>query len=800
LDDTIKNNFPLKTLVERYLQQWKWFVLGISVCLLGTFLYLRYTTPLYKTSSTILIKDDKNGGMGSELSAFSDMGLGAAMKNSFDNEIQILQSRTLVASTVRKLNLNTSLIINGEISEKEIYEDRPFSVNFVDKTNQFYESNFELYFTEISPTKFELIDKIESDSPKIIIGSETLFDYEKPIRTKYGTLIISKNESEIYQHKGDDKSIRILVRPLKIVAASFKNRLKVEPVSPASSVVVLSIIDPVIKKAEDFLNNLTETYNEEAAADKNLISKNTSVFISERLKLITKELEVVEQDVQSFKKTNNLTNIESEAKLFIEGSNQYDKKGLETEIQLNVVSSMLGFMKKSTNADFLPANMVSGDNSTAGLISSYNQMVLDRSRILKSATLSNPSVIKMDQQIALLKNNVQTSLLRMKSNLDILKRESDKEEIKLDAKIEKIPLQERQLRVISRQQEVKEQLYLYLLQKREESAIAMAATEPNVRLIDLAEGNMTAVSPKERILYLAALLLGLLVPFGTIYTYDLFDTKIKSQLDLEGKTPIPFIGDLPTSNSPSEIIKPESRSSTAEALRIVRTNLEFMLNLVPEAKAKTIFITSTFPKEGKTFVAVNLAATFALSGKKVLLVGMDIRRPRLGEYLNLPGHGFTNYLSSKEAKLDDLIVKYDGYENFHILPAGSIPPNPAELLMSKKVDSLFETLKKQYDYIIVDTAPVSLVTDTLLIAKHADTFIYVTRANFLEKDMLNVANSLYKNQKLPNMCMLLNDTLSTRRYGYGYVRGGATYGYDEDQIEASGLRKIARKVRVMLSL
>jgi tyrosine-protein kinase Etk/Wzc len=795
LDESIKNNFPLKTLLERYLQQWKWFVLGVSFCLLVTFLYLRYTTPLYKTSSTILIKDDKNGGMGSELSAFSDMGLGVAMKNSFDNEIQILKSRTLVASTVKKLNLNTSLMINGEISEQEIYEDRPFSVDFLDKTNQFYESNFELYFTEISPTRFELLDKIESDSPKIIIGSETLFNYEKPIMTKYGALVISKNESDVQQHKGENKSIRILVRPLKIVAASFINRLKVEPVSPASSVVVLSIIDPVIKKAEDFLNNLTQTYNEEAAADKNLISKNTSVFISERLNLITQELEVVEKDVQSFKKTNNLTNIESEAKLFIEGASQYGIKGLETEIQLNVVSSMLAFMKKSSNADFLPANMVSGDNSAAGLISSYNQMVLDRSRILKSATLSNPSVIRLDQQIALLKNNVQTSLLRMKSNLDILKSESEKEESKLDAKIGKIPLQERQLRVISRQQEVKEQLYLYLLQKREEAAIAMAATEPNVRLIDLAEGDMIAVSPNKRILYLAALLLGLLVPFGIIYTYDLLDTKIKSQLDLEGKTLIPFIGDLPTSETPYEIIKPESRSSSAEALRIIRTNLEFMLNTVPEAKAKTIFVTSTFPKEGKTFISVNLAATFALSGKKVLLIGMDIRRPRLGEYLNLPERGFTNYLTAKDNSLEDLIIKYEGYENLYVLAAGVIPPNPAELLMSKKVDALFETVKEQYDYIVVDTAPVSLVTDTLLIAKHADTFVYVTRANFLEKDMLNIANGLYKSQKLPNMCMLLNDTASIKRYGYGYENG-----FDDEIKAKTGIGRIVRKVRVLLSL
>jgi capsular exopolysaccharide synthesis family protein len=249
------------------------------------------------------------------------------------------------------------------------------------------------------------------------------------------------------------------------------------------------------------------------------------------------------------------------------------------------------------------------------------------------------------------------------------------------------------------------------------------------------------------------------------------DTKIKSRLDLDGKTLIPFIGDVPTSDNPSEIMKSESRTSSAEALRIIRTNLEFMVSKVPDGLAKTIFLTSTFPKEGKTFVSVNLAATFALSGKKVLLIGLDIRNPRLDEYLNLPDRGVTNYLSSKDLQLSDLIVKQDGFEDFHVLPAGVIPPNPAELLMNKKVDTLFNTLKSQYDYIVVDTAPVSLVTDTLLIAKHADCFIYVARANFLEKRMLTIPNTLFKEQKLPNMCLLLNDTDSTKGYGYGYGYG-----------------------------
>jgi capsular exopolysaccharide synthesis family protein len=406
----------------------------------------------------------------------------------------------------------------------------------------------------------------------------------------------------------------------------------------------------------------------------------------------------------------------------------------------------------------------------------------------------------MDQQIASLKNTVQTSLLRMQSSLNIQKRDLDREEGILNAKIGKIPVQERQFRVIARQQKVKEELYLYLLQKREETAISLAATEPNARVIDVAKGNTIPVAPKKNIIYLASLLMGLLIPFGIIYTDDLLDTKVKSRLDLEGKTLIPFIGDLPTSSTPYEIMKTESRSSSAEALRIIRTNLEFMLSKVPVGMAKTIFVTSTFPKEGKTFVSANLAATFALSGKRVLLIGMDIRNPRLREYLDLPERGLTNYLSSKDLKLEDLILKYEGYDNFYVLGAGVIPPNPAELLMSKKVDMLFETLKTQYDYIIVDTSPVSLVTDTLLIAQHADTFIYVARANFLEKRMLNIANSLYKEKKLPNMCLLLNDTDSTKGYGYGYGYGKYSGGHDNDIKAKTVFQKMGRKLRKIVKI
>ena len=776
-DDDQNEDFDLRTVLEKYLIHWQWFVLGAFLCLTVAYVYLRYATPQYQASTTILVKDEKKGGMLSELSAFSDMGLGNAMKSNVDNEIEILKSRTLAESTVKMLKLNVSLITHGNIKSTEVYYNTPIVVDFVQLKPDFYKSRLLLEFVSLTPNTFSLGSKMNAEEVPALLTNKKEYRYGEIISTSIGDLIVTKPILKKPTLKEDFESIDISVSPLDAVVRGYLGRLKINPVSKTSSVVEISITDPLVKRAEVFLDRLIEIYNDDAAADKNFISENTSKFISSRLILITQELDGVEQDVESFKQSNNLTDIESEAKLFIEGSSEYNKKSVEIEIKLNVVSSMLDFLKKSTNGDLLPANLISGEGDAGELISSYNQLVLERNRILKSATVANPTVVKLDQQIGSLKANVGESLSRMQSSLTIQKRNLKGQEGLLDSKIGKIPVQERQFRVIARQQKVKEELYLYLLQKREETAISLAATAPNARVIDAAKASNIPVSPKKNIIYLAALLLGLLIPFGILYLKDLLDTKVKNRFDITDKFSIPFLGDIPKSVTPNEIIDTASRTSTAEALRIVRTNLDFMLNQVPEGNAKSIFLTSTIPGEGKTFLSVNLAGIFALSGKKVLLIGMDIRSPKLNEYLGLTKtKGLTDYLSLHNSKIGDFITKVKGFESLDVLLAGSIPPNPTELLMGKKVDELFAQFKKDYDFIIVDTAPVSLVSDTLIVAKHADTFVYVVRANYLDKRMLNVPDILHRENKLPNMAFLLNDTDVTKGYGYGGY-GYGNYGY-----------------------
>lgn len=753
-------DFDLKAEINKYIIHWKWFVVSICFILFLAFLKTRYNSPIYSASAKILMKDTKRGGRLSEAAAFSDLGINSGTRN-VDDEIEIMKSRTLSESVIKKLNFNISIISHGKVLDVELFEDAPLEIHFINQVPDFYEKSMLFDFIENASGTFTL----ESNE---LLGGKKQFHYGESIKTKYGDLIITQKNTV---KEAKIQALSIVVSPVKNVAASYRGRLTIDPLTKGSSVVVLGIMDAVEKKAELFLDYLVQAYNEKAIADKEFISKNTSVFVSNRLELISKELAGVEKDVEHFKLNNNLTDLESESALFATGSTEYDKKAIEIQVQLNVLNSVLEYVKKSNNENLLPANLFSDvEGDASSLISSYNEMILDRNRMLQSATVSNPTLVKLDQQLSSLKSTLLSSLAKSKSMLQIQKKNIEENENTFNTKKQRIPSQERQFRDIARQQKVKEELYLYLLQKREETALALSSTEPNAKVIDAALST-GAVSTNPRIIYLGALLLGLLIPIGVIFLVDFLDTKIKSRLDLEGRTQIPFIGDVPTSEDSSTIMQAESRTSSAEALRIIRTNLEFMVSKVPEGIAKTIFLTSTFPKEGKTFVSVNLAATFALSGKKVLLVGMDIRNPRLDEYVSLPDRGFTNYLSSKDLNLADLIIKQKGYEDFHVLPAGVIPPNPAELLMSRKVDLFFETIKKQYDYIIVDTAPVSLVTDTLLIAKHADTFIYVARANFLEKRMLDIPNGLYKDQKLPNMCILLNDTDSTKGYGYGYGYG-----------------------------
>ena len=748
-----ENTINLKEELFKYLTHWRWFVLSVFLSLICAVLYLKFTPKSYNVSTKILIKDDKNNDLSNQLSAFSEMSLLGNSKNNIENEIEILKSRTLIYNTLDSLNLNIQYLDKSEVVSKDLYKKSPVKVIW---NNNDIKKTVVVKLTNIQNSGFDV--KVNDEN----IGSSS---FGKNINSEFGIFSINKIAS---LDKIDEIEINIF--PKTQHAESIQKLLNVAPSSKTSSVVDISMIDKTPEKAADFLNTLVYNYNLIGIKDKRFISENTANFISDRLDLIATELGDVESQVEGYKNSNNLSDIQTEVKLYLDNLSTFEKSVLENETKINVVNSLISHVGKARPDDLVPGGLLGDDQGSESIIQEINQLILEKQK-MTSATVENPNYIKLEEQIRSLKSNLLASLRRNLSSLQIIKTDFKRQENEMQAKLSQVPRQEREFRVIDRQQKVKEALFLFLLQKREETNITLAATDINAKVIDKAIPTDKPVSPKSMIVLLSALVLGALIPFIIIYVRNLLDTKIKTRFDITDNTNIPFLGDVPTSESSNELMEISSRSSAAEAIRIVRTNLDFILSDKDENECKTIFLTSTISGEGKTFVSANLAATFSLSGKKVLLIGFDLRNPKLYEYLKVNPLGVSNYISTNNKNIDEYIIPVEGYDNFDVLSSGSIPPNPTEILMNKKIKELFDSLKQKYDYIIVDTAPVSLVTDTLLISKYADATIYVVRANKIDKEMLRIPNELYKDNKLNKLSIVLNDSDVTKGYGYGYGYG-----------------------------
>ncbi|NMH25338.1 GumC family protein [Flavobacterium solisilvae] len=776
----------LREQLEKYLKYWRWFALSVFIALLVAFIYLRYAQPQYRATATILVKDDRKGSLSSEMSAFNDLGL-MNVKSNVDNEIEVIKSRSIVEAAVRKLNFNVAFYTEARVKTIELYDSKPFDISFFEVNKNFYEKNKTYLIDNKKGNTFELKT---FDNKNIGV-----YKYGETIQLADAKMVITKRP-QLPENKFDNYPVTLQIRSVEQVAQSYKSRISVEPISKTTSVVTLTLTDEIPQKAADFLNAMVEIYNQDAIDDKNFISKNTQEFIDERLKYITKELGDVEKAGESFLKENRLTNIETDAQTLVQNSVSFEKELIQAETQVKVVNSLIDYLNDSPKDGIIPNNIVpamdnQNSNATATLINEYNSLINQRNRNLNNGgTDKNLTIINLNNKIDDMRISIKESLNRLLESLKIKRNDLRIQDNLINSKISSIPSQGREFKIIDRQQKIKEALYLYLLQKREEVGITLAVTAPNAKIIDAASASKFPVSPKRSIIWIAALMAGLLIPFLIIFIRDLLDTKIKNRKDVEEVVTIPFLGDIPASESSDQIIEVASRSSSAEAVRMIRTNLDFILGNVAENQCKTIFVTSSIPKEGKTFISINLAATIALTAKKVLIIGMDIRNPKLNNYITIPTNGLTNYLAKNDQDIHDYIVKVDKFDNLYALPSGVIPPNPVELLSSNKINELFTALKKEYDYIIVDTPPVSLVTDTLLVAKHADAFVYVIRANYLDKRMLGFIEDLYQQKKLPNLSLILNDTDLKKSYGYAYGYG---YGYGVEPEVKTLKEKLFRK-------
>ena len=520
-------------------------------------------------------------------------------------------------------------------------------------------------------------------------------------------------------------------------------------------------------------------YNVNANNDKNEVAQKTAEFIDERIGIISKELGSTEQDLENFKRSAGITDLSSEAQIALTGNAEYEKKRVENQTQINLVMDLQRYMQ-GNEYEVLPNNIGLQDATSAGAIDRYNQMLVERKRLLRTSTENNPTIVNLDTSIRAMRTNVQASLNATLKGLQITKEDLAREANRYSRRINDAPTQERQFVSIARQQEIKAGLYLMLLQKREENAITLAATANNAKTIDEALADDNPVSPKRMVIYLAALVLGLGIPVGIIYLIALTKFKIEGRADVEKLTSLPVVGDVPLADEKqgSIAVFENKNNLMSETFRNVRTNLQFML----EKGKNVILVTSTVSGEGKSFISSNLAISLSLLGKKVVIVGLDIRKPGLNKVFNIPKkeHGITQFLTNPTINLMDLVQQSDINKNLFILPGGTVPPNPTELLARDGLDKAIETLKANFDYVILDTAPMGMVTDTLLIGRTADLSVYVCRADYTRKAELTLINELAENNKLPNLCIAINGLdLQKKKYGYyyGYGKYGKYYGY-----------------------
>lgn len=755
--------------------RWPWFIASLLVCLTCAWLHLRYTAPTYSISASIIIKDEKKGG-NNNISALENMGLVSSAQN-IDNEIALLQSKTLIKNVVKELKLCTTYRTQGRFNSLELYNTSPVWVEISSEDIEKLTSTITLEIT-LNPDRSLRVKSI-------IGGKEVHADLKQLpafLETEAGKLTFALSDESIPKNGSTDFIIATIEPPMQ-VAKAYKSALSVEPTSETTSIALLSLQSSNKQRGEDFINKLIAVYNRDANDDKNEITEKTAEFIRERIEIINKELGNTEEELENFKRDAGLTDLSSDAQMALTESSEYEKERVKNGTQINLVSYLAEAISKSSQEfSVLPSNVGLADATLSGLIDRYNMQVIERNRLLRNSSETNPVIVNLDNSLRSMKANIQTTLTSVQKGLLIAQADIERQTGKYKERISNAPNQERRFISISRQQEIKAGLYLMLLQKREENAIALAATANNAKIVDEALANDMPVSPKKNQIYLIAFALGMLIPAGVIYLLSLLKTKIESPADVEKLTTVPIVGNVLLADAKktngSIVVQENSNDQMAETFRGVRTSLQFML----EKDKKVILVTSTISGEGKTFIATNLAISFALLGKKVVVVGLDIRKPGLNKVFNLSHreNGITQYLANPLSNdLMTFVQPSHIVPNLSILTGGAIPPNPTELLAREALVQAIDTLKANFDYVIIDTAPVGMVTDTLIIGRVADISLYVCRADYTHKNDYRLIEELNLDKKLPQLCTLINGMdMKKRKNGYyGYGKYGKYYGY-----------------------
>lgn len=784
--------FSFQNLFAMLVLNWQWFLLSLFICICGALIYLRYAKPVYQVSAKMLIKDENNrrSSANQMLANMQDFGF---MSNSagIENEMEILKSRILARDAVLDLKLYTQYASSGRMTKQLIYGTQPVSVD-IDSVSL---SNWDKQLLEGSKS-IQLT--LERNDGTYQVKGETMFngkasgsfskEFNKlpaTIHTDYGVLAFTQHGTKAMENGA---KFHVTILPPMTVAAGYAGALSVAPTSKQTSIAQLTLTDQNTRRGLDYLNQLTECYNRQANADKNEIALKTEEFINARLEKIDAELGSTEGKLEDYKKRNAVTQLQMDASESLAQSSQYETKLSEVSSQIQLMDYLREFVDNPVNQyKIIPSNVGMTDHASTSLITTYNAAVQERNRYLKTASLQAPQVVTLTSTLDDLQASIRTALLQARRTADIQRQSLQRQLAKYQGRIGSTPEQERVLNQIGRQQEVKSGLYLLLLQKREENSISLAATADKGKLIDepLAMGK---VSPKSAIILLVAIVLGLGIPFGVLVLIHLLSFRIEGHDDLAKLTRLPIVADVPVASDSVKtaagiVVQANKNNQIDEIFRSMRTNIQFMM----KEDDKVILFTSSTSGEGKTFLAANLAVSFALLGKKVVLCGLDIRKPALGRLFGVKDRtaGVTQLLvkdSVTDSDVHTTICPSGVNENLDLLLAGPTPPNPTELLSRENMHQVIEILKSHYDYIILDTAPVGLVSDTLQIGRFANVNCYVTRADYTPKANVGLLNSLVEEKKLGNCCVILNGVdMSKKKYGYyyGYGKYGkyGRYGY-----------------------
>ena len=770
----------LKDFLTPYLIKWKWFVISVLLCLVLAFFYIKRSTPVYNIKTTVLIKDAKSGSSSIESGLLQSLGgFGGMSNNSVENEMEVLRSKKIMTAVVDNNSLQAPVFSKGTFRTRELYKNSaPILVHVVNekKGNKFPKKPLSLTLDKNTIT-------ISSPELKKTITAQ----YDKLISLPYANIFIRKNPNFEPPKKEEDPLGDIEVRIISYDGAvtMFQKMLDVKLVNKDATVLSLAINYPQPGKAVDILNSLVVEYNQDAIDDKNNDSKKSMDFIEERINIISRDLGDVESNLKNFKTENNISDLVTETKLNLQATADARMREMGIETEMELTRSLMSYVNKQGNYQIIPTNVGLGKSEA---IQSYNQMVLERNRLLENATVNNPLVKDVSAQIDGMKSSIMQTLAKNLTALDISKENLQQEQNITKSNISRIPRIEQLFRGIERQLHIKENLYLLLLQKREETAIALALTAPKARVLDKAYSSDEPIAPRKKVIFALSILMGLGIPFGLIYLKEMFDDKIHSKHDIEDLSPIPVVAEIPkVERKENDLVAKNDMSPMAEAFRILITNMNYML---PKKEGgKVIYVTSSVKGEGKTFISINLALSLASASRKTIIIGSDVRNPQLQRYdeSKRGSRGLSEYLYDSDLQVNDVVNQSLMNPHCDIIYSGGIPPNPTDLLSNGRFPQLLNELREMYDYIIVDTAPLMLVTDTFLITEFADATLYVTRSEYTQKDFLKFINNSAEAEKILNVGLIINDV---KKSNFGY---GNTYGYGYGSSERSFLQRLKDK-------